>query len=379
MILHWMRGKFGKILIGGLLGLIGCVFTFYGIFSPKATRGLHEAAVAGKVNGDFIPISEFQRAFHQRLELFQRFTGGKLSAEQMRAFGLKKAVFQQLVEQKVLLQQAERFGFAVADEEVRQSIQKMKDFQKDGHFDVALYRDLLERNGFSPGRFEKRIRESLLVDRWESYFHERVYCSEAEVKRDWLATEEQRTLESIEVPFPLFEAELRKQWQLAPEAELSSEQQQQLKEHVRTFAEKLRVLLGQSRQEKALAALLKAKNLKQVVSESVSRKAAYSSRFENSGSSHLKEAIRAAFLEFEHFKEPRVYPLAGRFLVARVSASRPAPSEEVWQEKKKTVMENYAQKKIRETQSAWLKAATETAQVETNPAVVADEAEAGEG
>ena len=51
-MLTWIREKFGTVVISCIIGLIGFVFVFLGVFSPKATRGLHEGAVAGTVNGE---------------------------------------------------------------------------------------------------------------------------------------------------------------------------------------------------------------------------------------------------------------------------------------------------------------------------------------
>jgi hypothetical protein len=56
-MLTWIREKFGKTIIGLIIGLLALVFVFYGVFSPKATRGIHEGAVAGTVNGDPISIT----------------------------------------------------------------------------------------------------------------------------------------------------------------------------------------------------------------------------------------------------------------------------------------------------------------------------------
>ena len=58
-MLSWIREKFGTVVIGGIITFIAFVFVFYGVFSPKSTRGLHEGAVAGTVNGDSISIADF--------------------------------------------------------------------------------------------------------------------------------------------------------------------------------------------------------------------------------------------------------------------------------------------------------------------------------
>src|SRR5277367_5599675 len=109
-MLSWIREKFGTVIIGGIIGFIAFVFVFYGVFNPKSTRGLHEGAVAGTVNGDPISISDFNRELNRRIEFYKRFSGGKLSDEQIKAFRVREAVFQDLATRKLLSQEAHSQG-----------------------------------------------------------------------------------------------------------------------------------------------------------------------------------------------------------------------------------------------------------------------------
>src|SRR5689334_21479183 len=87
--LSWMREKFGPAMVGGIIAFIAFVFIFSGVFTPKATRGLHEGSVAGTVNGEPISLAEFNREYSRRMEFFKNLGGGKLSEEQLRAFHMK--------------------------------------------------------------------------------------------------------------------------------------------------------------------------------------------------------------------------------------------------------------------------------------------------
>ncbi|MCM2322467.1 MAG: SurA N-terminal domain-containing protein, partial [Oligoflexia bacterium] len=155
----WIREKFGTVVIGGIIAFIAFVFVFSGVFNPKATRGLHEGAVAGKVNGDSITIGEYNRALSQRVEYFKNMTGGKLTEDQIKAFRLRDLVFQDLVRRKLLVQEAGRKGMLASDEQVRDSIREIPAFQKDGKFDLVTYKRVLEANQYSAGTFERMVRE----------------------------------------------------------------------------------------------------------------------------------------------------------------------------------------------------------------------------
>jgi hypothetical protein len=196
-MLSWMREKFGPIIIGLIIGLIAFVFVFYGVFSPKATKGLHEGAVAGKVNGDSISIQEFNRELGRRVEYLKNMTGGKLTDDQLKAFRLKSMVFDELVSRKLLSQAALKSGLVASDEEIKTRIQEMPVFQKDGKFDTLLYKQVLEANNYNPAAFERIMREDLSLQLWNKYFRDRVKISDEELKREYLANNDKRNIKFV--------------------------------------------------------------------------------------------------------------------------------------------------------------------------------------
>src|SRR3954466_7760940 len=120
-MLSWIREKFGTAVIASIILLIAFVFVFYGVFSPKSTRGMHEGAVAGTVNGDPISIQEFNRELNRRMEFFKSLGGGKIGEDQMRGLRASQAqaAFQSLVQRKLLVQEAYKQGKTASDEAVK--------------------------------------------------------------------------------------------------------------------------------------------------------------------------------------------------------------------------------------------------------------------
>lgn len=196
-MLSWIREKMGTAVIGSIIAFIAFVFVFYGVFSPKATRGLHEAAVAGTVGGDSIAMSELNRAVQRRIEIFKAYSDQPLTDAQVKKMGLRDMVFQDLVVKRAMIQVAAANGVVSADGEVRDQIQAMPDFQKDGRFDLDTYRRLLEANGFTPARYEGLMREDLAAQYWENYFSERVRLSERELQKYALLAAEKRALRYV--------------------------------------------------------------------------------------------------------------------------------------------------------------------------------------
>ncbi len=195
-----MRGKVGGWIITGIIGFIALVFAFEGVFGPKATRGLHDGAVAGTVNGESISISDFNKALERKVEMFKGMMGGKLTEEQIKMFRMRESVFQELAQQKLMAQAALSSGREPSDEAVRQEIVGMTYFQKDGKFDPAQYRATLQANNYTTASFEKLIREQLAVEDWTKSFGNQIRVSEAEVKDEYLHAKNVRTFKMVSIP-----------------------------------------------------------------------------------------------------------------------------------------------------------------------------------
>jgi len=194
-MLTWIREKFGTVIIALIIGFIAFVFVFYGVFNPKSTRGLHEGAVAGTVNGESISIGEFNRALNQRLEFFKSISGGNtITEEQMKAFRVREGVFEGLVRRRLLVQEADRQGLNPSDEEVRQRIQDISAFHKNGKFDLLTYKQALEANRYTPSGFERMVREDLSAQAWDQYFKRRVNVSDLEIQKRFELTETKRNI-----------------------------------------------------------------------------------------------------------------------------------------------------------------------------------------
>jgi hypothetical protein len=216
-MLSRIRGKFGPIMIGGIVGFIAFVFIFSGVFNPKSTRGLHQGAVAGIVNGDPISLGEYNRALTQRLEYYKKISGGKISEQQLKAFRVRESVFNELANRKLMLQEAFKSGMVASDEEIRERIRQIPAFQKEGKFDQVSYRRVLEANNYTPSSFERLMREDLSTQQLSRYFEKRVRVSDEEVKKEFLILEDKRnikyvllTAESARKTIPVDGAEVKK-------------------------------------------------------------------------------------------------------------------------------------------------------------------------
>jgi hypothetical protein len=198
-MLTWIRQKFGTVVIGLIILLIAFVFVFADIVRPGATQGMHEGAVAGEVNGDYITRAEYSRALNQRIEFFKNLFGGQSAnvEQQIRNMRVHQSVFDDLVRRKVMVQEATRQGLLPSDEEIRDRIREMEPFKQDGRFDVMKYRGVLANNGYTPESFERLMREDLASEQWTKYFESRVHVSDAELKREFEVSQNKRNIKYV--------------------------------------------------------------------------------------------------------------------------------------------------------------------------------------
>ncbi|MBL7714633.1 MAG: SurA N-terminal domain-containing protein [Bdellovibrionales bacterium] len=193
----WIREKFTSIVTVVIIGGLALVFIISGMFTPSRTRGMSDAAVAAVVNGDPINLPEFSRAVNQRLEMYRSMMGGKITEAQLKQMRIREGVIEGMISEKLAKQAAEKAGLAGSDEEVRETIRKYPAFQKDGRFDAATYKLVLQQNQLTPGGFEKMVRDGASAQSWQRYFAHRVRTSEKEVENEFLISNDKRNIKYV--------------------------------------------------------------------------------------------------------------------------------------------------------------------------------------
>ncbi|MBF5041448.1 peptidylprolyl isomerase [Aggregicoccus sp. 17bor-14] len=97
---------------------------------------------AAVVNGQEIPLQEFQRAYANQLQFF-RARGQPIPESLAKQIGIPQQVLDQLVNTELLAQAAEKRGVVPSDDELRELIHQNPDFQKDGEFSFDTYTQVL--------------------------------------------------------------------------------------------------------------------------------------------------------------------------------------------------------------------------------------------
>lgn len=192
-----MRRVFGPITIGLIIGAIAIVFVMTGAFDVLGTRFGSGGGYAAMVNGDSISLNDFNREYQSRLEYFQSMMQGKVDPKFLKQLGIEKQVLEDLIRKQVMLQQANKLNLIVSDEELRDRIQELPYFKKDGKFDAQYYRQLLLANGQQPARFEERVREDLVRAKFADLLRAMARVSESEAKLEFLSREDKRSVSYV--------------------------------------------------------------------------------------------------------------------------------------------------------------------------------------
>jgi peptidyl-prolyl cis-trans isomerase D len=162
----------------------------------------------GSVSGVPITAGEFQRAYLQRRQMYERLYQGRIDASMLRSLGLEEQVFEGLVRDKLVLAEARRLGLRVGDDELAKSLTSAPDLQDNGRFmGAAELRRRLNLAGQSLGDFEAARRERLLAGKLEALVTAAVSVAPDEVEREFRRRNEQVKTEYVLVDASRFQAE----------------------------------------------------------------------------------------------------------------------------------------------------------------------------
>ena len=158
MFITMMRKHTKSILIKVMVGLIGVVFIFWGIYTFRERPGSKIAYV----NGDLITGQEYDAVYRDMLQALQKQYREYWSDNLIKVFQLRQRALNSLIDKRLISQEAGRLGLRVTDEEVSDAILTYPAFQLNGEFDEGRYRSLLRYNRMEPSDFESGIKLDLL-------------------------------------------------------------------------------------------------------------------------------------------------------------------------------------------------------------------------
>ncbi|HLE40761.1 MAG TPA: SurA N-terminal domain-containing protein [Nitrospirota bacterium] len=166
--------KHMKWIMWIIVGLITVAFLFFGIYPSDSGRGM-----AASVNGDVITTEEWNRVYQNMHDMYREILKGKFDegfAKTLRAQALRE-----LVTERLLVQEAERQGLRVTDQELQAAIMRIPAFNQQGVFSQTNYEGYLRQDNMTPALFETQQREVLLRQKIEHLVEDSVDVTDAEL------------------------------------------------------------------------------------------------------------------------------------------------------------------------------------------------------
>ncbi|MBC3766440.1 SurA N-terminal domain-containing protein [Neptunicella marina] len=141
-----------------ILGFVCITFALAGVGSYLNTKAEQPVAT---VNGTDIGAATFERAYQNeraRLESQYGDAFADLASDSGYLKQIKQSVLDRLIAETLFEQTAEKLGLRVSDEQIKQKIVNMREFQLDGKFNNDTYLAILRQAGYQPSSFRDYMR-----------------------------------------------------------------------------------------------------------------------------------------------------------------------------------------------------------------------------
>jgi peptidyl-prolyl cis-trans isomerase D len=198
-MLQQIREKLGGWPAKIIFGLMVFVFSFFGIESYFVAR--NETWVA-KVEGHDISQQDFQNSFNQYRQQQLAQPGNTMDASDFEKPEVKRAALDRLINQQLLLNLNEKLGVVVPDSAVRAQIERVPQFQVDGHFSPDAYLAMLSASGQTPQQYQDGIRSSLAASQLPQPMVNTAFATGRDVDSYLKLRMQTRDFHYLELPLP---------------------------------------------------------------------------------------------------------------------------------------------------------------------------------
>jgi peptidyl-prolyl cis-trans isomerase D len=166
--------KHMKWMMWAIVILVTVTFMFFGIY-PSTVSG----RTVAKVDGYVISSDDLNRVYRNMEENYRQIMKDQFNETFAKA--LRGQALRELVQNRLLVQEADRVGLRVTDEELQSYIMHLSSFLVQGRFDRRVYESALQNINMTPALFEANQREYLLRQKLERLVQDGVAVSDAEL------------------------------------------------------------------------------------------------------------------------------------------------------------------------------------------------------
>lgn len=145
----------------GIVALIVVSFVFTGVGSYISSSATDAVAI---VNGEEIPSSSLEIAYeNERARLQNQFGEAINSLFESESYinQFRRDILERLIDEELIAQKASQLGLRVSDQQIKETIAQMAEFQIMGQFDNENYLATLSRAGLTPTEFAEYMRDQM--------------------------------------------------------------------------------------------------------------------------------------------------------------------------------------------------------------------------
>jgi len=142
------------------IAFVGAGFVGWGQYSYG-----NKAGAVAKVGDIEISQGELQKAYSRLYTKYNQAFQGNFDQEKAKQFGLQKQALQSLLQQALVLNLAESYDITVSDVEIANVLKTQKAFQKDGVFNIDIYKQILSQNRLTPTEYEAELKKELTIEK----------------------------------------------------------------------------------------------------------------------------------------------------------------------------------------------------------------------
>jgi peptidyl-prolyl cis-trans isomerase D len=163
-----------KWIMWAIVILVTVTFMFFGIY-PSSVSG----RTVAKVDGYVISADDLNRVYRNMEENYRQIMKDQFNQDFAKL--LRTQALRELVQNRLLVQEADRVGLRVTDEELQSYIMQIPAFLVRGKFDKRVYEGALRNINMTPALFEANQREYLLRQKLERLVEDGVAVTDAEL------------------------------------------------------------------------------------------------------------------------------------------------------------------------------------------------------
>jgi peptidyl-prolyl cis-trans isomerase D len=202
-MLQALRDRVMGVIGWIVIGLIIITFALFGLGSYLQDK---THLYAARVNDVDITPRDLQLAYQNQRASMEQMLGDAFRPDLIDEQQLKKQALEKLIRRQLILQAAKANDMAISDQLLAARIHAISAFQRDGEFDVELYKDLLARRGQTPAGFEHEMRLLLTGDQVTNGISATAFVTDAELDRAYSLQDQKRSFEYITIPAEPFKA-----------------------------------------------------------------------------------------------------------------------------------------------------------------------------